>query len=269
MHFSPAFCAPFTFLSRRGNMRAEGNTNVTEQTANARPETRTMATGTTPAASVRAVVVSGVVVMLAALALFGLLGEDVANHTPIPGDAGANVALHRHATPALDAVMNAITALGATPVLTVIVLVAAVALLWRRRVREAAFLLIVGVGSAALTDLLKRAFARPRPALPWALTLDSYSYPSGHALGSLACYVALAVVVWRVWGRRWGAVAVGGAALLVLAIGFSRVYLGVHYVSDVIGGYAAATCWVSGAATATAGWRAFPHRPAPGGETGN
>jgi len=213
--------------------------------------------------SPRVVVVIGCVLMLATLALFGLLAATVVAYQPIPGDAGANVALHRHATPALDVVMNAITTLGATPVLAVVVLGAAVALLRIRRVREAAFLVAVSVGSALLTEALKRAFARPRPTLPWAATLNSYSFPSGHALGSLACYFALALVVWRVCGRRWGALATGCASLLVLAIGLSRVYLGVHYVSDVIGGYAAGTCWVSGAATATAGWRAFPRRERP------
>lgn len=233
---------------------------MAEHTANMRPETWLRDHTRTRAQSARMVIGVGFALMLATLALFGLLAEDVVEHEPIPLDASANGALHRSATPALDAVMNVITTLGTTPVLAVIVLAAVVALLRVRRVREAVFLAVVSVGSSALTELLKRAFVRPRPALPWAMPIASYSFPSGHALGSLACYGALALVVWRVWGRRWGTVAVGGAALLALAIGLSRVYLGVHYVSDVIGGYAAATCWVSGAATATAARRAFPRR---------
>lgn len=206
------------------------------------------------------VLITGFVVALVMLALFGLLAEDVTTHEAIVLDARANLALHRHATPALDLVMNAASFLGSSLVLFPLVLGVTLALLLARRERTAAFLAVVSVGGAALDWALKLAFHRPRPALPWAAVLDTFSFPSGHAMESLVCYLGLALVVWCVFGRQWGIIAIVLASLLVLLIGISRIYLGVHYFSDVVGGYAAGMCWVSGVATATAGWRAFPRR---------
>ncbi len=202
----------------------------------------------------------GFVVAVAMLALFGLLAEDVVTHESIILDSQANNALHQFANPTLDTLMNTASFLGSAYVLIPLILAVVVALLVAHRKRTAIFLAVAAVGGALLDEVLKTIFQRARPVLPWATKLPTYSFPSGHSMSSLVCYLALALVVWRVFGRRWGTVAFVFASLLVLTIGISRIYLGVHYFSDVIGGYAAGTCWVSGAATATAGWRRFPRR---------
>jgi membrane-associated phospholipid phosphatase len=102
-------------------------------------------------------------------------------------------------------------------------------------------------GSALLNRLIKDLFARPRPFFEHPLLLEtSYSFPSGHAMESFVVYGMLAyfaVLALRSWRARTAVVF--GSALLVLLIGFSRMYLGVHYFSDVVAGYAAGGVWLS------------------------
>ena len=108
---------------------------------------------------------------------------------------------------------------------------------------------IAAVAGAGLLDVaLKRVFHRPRPmwGLP-LLTARGWSFPSGHAMGSLVAYGMLAYLLLREThlGRHQRMLAIISAALLVLLIGLSRLYLGVHYFSDVIGGYAAGVVWLA------------------------
>lgn len=102
-------------------------------------------------------------------------------------------------------------------------------------------------GGAVLNRLLKGLFSRPRPVFEHPLLLEtSYSFPSGHAMEALIAYgflAYLAVLALGNWQARVGVVF--GAALLVVLIGFSRMYLGVHYFSDVVAGYAAGGVWLS------------------------
>jgi membrane-associated phospholipid phosphatase len=102
-------------------------------------------------------------------------------------------------------------------------------------------------GSAILNKLLKGLFQRPRPHFAHPLVVEtSYSLPSGHAMESFVAYGMLTYLAVLLWLRRWETrvAAVCGAALLVVLIGFSRMYLGVHYFSDVVAGYAAGGVWL-------------------------
>jgi undecaprenyl-diphosphatase len=114
-----------------------------------------------------------------------------------------------------------------------------------RLARMAALLAISMVGMAALDLALKLAFHRPRPVAFFGPTPSSYSFPSGHAMGSVCFYGVLAAILaararrrvakWSIWT---------GAVLLIGMVGYSRIYLGVHYPSDVIAGYCAGAVWV-------------------------
>ncbi|MGZ6372569.1 MAG: phosphatase PAP2 family protein, partial [Candidatus Limnocylindria bacterium] len=118
-------------------------------------------------------------------------------------------------------------------------------LLVARQAREAFFVVLAIGGSLLLNGVMKPFFERPRPQLPWAQVLPDYSFPSGHAMNSLALFLALAIVAWHLWGRRIGVPAAIAATALVLLIGVSRIYLGYHYVTDVVAGFAASLVWLT------------------------
>ena len=134
-----------------------------------------------------------------------------------------------------------------TPVgLGLLVAVVAALLIARKRFRWAAFLVLTsGIGSLIVVQL-KIFFARARPDLAEALrTADGYSFPSGHAMGSTVVFGALSYLVLRMsvpWPKRAAGLAASGA--IIAAISISRVYLGVHWISDIGAGIAAGTVWV-------------------------
>jgi undecaprenyl-diphosphatase len=166
--------------------------------------------------------------------------------------------LHGFWGPLPDQVMLALTTLGEALWLGIIIGVAAI-LAWRARLWvEAVGLVVAAVGAGLILQGLKLFFQRARPSLfPGLFKLTSYSFPSGHALGSLVCYGILAYVLLRFIQRRWVKIAlIAATVLLVLGIGLSRVYLGVHYPTDILGGYIAGAIWLTIVigAVRTAGW---------------
>jgi undecaprenyl-diphosphatase len=102
---------------------------------------------------------------------------------------------------------------------------------------------------------MKLFFERPRPHLAWANVLPDYSFPSGHTMNGVVFYIALALIVWSIAGRRPGLLAMTVAVVLALGIGLSRIYLGYHYLTDVVGGLLAGTAWLL---ILGAGFRARP-----------
>lgn len=149
----------------------------------------------------------------------------------------------------LDATRD-ITTLGDTTVLTLVTVIAAGLALVRRRTETALFIAVtIGFG-AVLDTLLKLAFTRPRPTVvPHLVEVTSASFPSGHAMNSaIACLTLGAVLASRTADRGTRAYIVLVGFVLTFVIGASRVTLGVHYPTDVIGG------WLAGAAWVTACW---------------
>lgn len=212
----------------------------------------------------------GFVAALVGLLVYGFVAVSFSDQEFHALDTFANPFLHSLASPGLDALMTAITTLGTSPVILLVsVGVIAVLLAGGRRARAAFFATAV-VGSVLLDGALKVIVHRARPVLPWAHVQPDYSFPSGHTMNGTVLYLALALLVWVARGRRTGSIAVVGALVLSLAIGFSRVYLGYHYVSDVVGGLAAGIAWILVVALAfevtprTAsrlGWSRFRERP--------
>ena len=180
------------------------------------------------------------------LYFFGTLAEDVVEHEVFFFDAPVLEFMHAHATPALDAVMVFFAYAGSARVLLPFNLVILGILALRQdRVHQVFWLLATG-GAALINLMAKNAFSRVRPSL-WMSILPetTFSFPSGHAMQSMA--VSLAVVV-LLWSTRWRWLAVVLAIVFVGFVGACRVYLGVHYPSDILAGWTASTAWVAGLA---------------------
>lgn len=138
-----------------------------------------------------------------------------------------------------------LTALGGVGVLGILTLAAAGYLELRGERRSMWFLLVCVFGGMALSTLFKRGFERPRPDLvPHEVAVYTASFPSGHSMLAAVVYLTLAVMIARVEPRRALKVYVFAlAALLTVAIGVSRLYLGVHWPTDVLAGWTAGAAW--------------------------
>jgi len=190
----------------------------------------------------------GLLAAAGGLWLFGGLAEDVLTGDPIVRfDWVVDDYLHAHATPPLTTFFLIVTAFGSIEAIVLLGVVVATFLAWGRRWVFLGTWIAAVAGSALLNHVLKGLFARPRPHFEHPLLVEtSYSFPSGHAMESFIVYGMLAyfaVLTLRTWESRVGVVF--GAALLVVLIGFSRMYGGVHYLSDVLAGYAAGGVWLS------------------------
>lgn len=153
-------------------------------------------------------------------------------------DRALSLWIHAHAQPWLDSAMSVITDGGHWLTLLFVTLAGMAFLYFRQRKREALLFLLAFVLSRIFDPLLKLVFQRARPEL-WEVPArpTSYSFPSGHAFSSLIVYGTAAYLLAQLypqWRRLYWFV----AALWVFLIGFSRVYLGVHWPSDVLGGFA-------------------------------
>jgi undecaprenyl-diphosphatase len=153
--------------------------------------------------------------------------------------------VHALASPRMTGTMLFVSRLGYDLLIVELVIALAVflGLRWRR---GALWLAVTMAGAVALDMALKQAFHRVRPDAFFVSQPGSYSFPSGHALASFCFYGVLAgLIADRVKSMPVRVAAGLVAALLIFAIGFSRIYLGVHYPTDVIAGYLAAALWVS------------------------
>lgn len=184
--------------------------------------------------------------LAASLWFFGLMADDIVENETANDQRLADW-LHGRATDPLTDVFHGITFLGNFVTLLAVTILA-VAFLWRKgRRTDATFVALAFVGAQVLSSGMKLGFRRDRPFFSDPLATEhTYSFPSGHSLVSLAVYGALALLLARELtsnGRR--ALLFAGVAALVLAIGFSRIYLGVHFLSDVLAGFAAGIAWLS------------------------
>jgi len=214
-------------------------------------------------------VVAGFAVLVACLVVLGSIAEGVRAQEVFALDTWATPFLHGIASPGLDTFMNLLTDLGSILVLPVLFVVIEAGLLWRRRLRAGLFLAVACLGSLVLQGTMKLFFARPRPQLPYANVLPDFSFPSGHTMNAVIFYGAVALLLWSIVGRRAGLAAIVVATVIALGVGISRIYLGYHYFTDVVGGILAGIAWlvvVSAAFRARPTWQRWrtarlAHRP--------
>jgi membrane-associated phospholipid phosphatase len=179
-------------------------------------------------------------------------------------DRGAANNLHRYALShsGFTSTMRALSNSGKTLVWFAVTVLVAGWLLWRRLRRLAIFVVATVVGSTLLNNAVKLVVHRARPHLsdPVAVAAGK-SFPSGHAQAAIVGYGVLLAVFLPIIARRWRVLAAAVAVLMVLLIGFSRIALGVHYLSDVIGAYLIGTVWLVGMISAFRTWRREVGKP--------
>lgn len=182
--------------------------------------------------------------------MFGAMVETLREGGAFAFDIPLLEALHRLANPALDRVCVVFSQVGYAwgTIPADILLVSA--LMFGRHWREGVFAALSIVGSMALNNSAKHSFARIRPELwPSVHPEDSYSFPSMHAMASMTLALVLVLLCWRLrtprgWPLRWPVTTL--SAIFVVMVGVSRIYLGVHFPSDILAGWTAASIWVVG-----------------------
>lgn len=178
------------------------------------------------------------------MGIFAKTAQEVWQEGGFDFDRTALLFIHSFATPTLDRAMVFVTTLAGAPVLPAVALVVVGLLWWRRQRRAAVFVLLALAGAAALMLSVKALFHRVRPQL-WVSPAPEtdFGFPSGHAIASVSLLFALVLLAWPTrW--RWPSLALGSVAALL--VGFSRLYLGVHYPSDVLAAWAAGVAWTYG-----------------------
>ncbi len=191
----------------------------------------------------------GLAVAVVCIAGYIELAEDLALSPRIVAfDTQLGAAIQSWRTPGLTAAFSLATWSASTLVVTALVLVAVAVLVWRCDHREALLVALVVASGTALGAIAKRVTERPRPPATSALVElpPSYSFPSGHTLAALLLWTVIAFVVLRVARQGWvRALAIGGGLLLAVLVGTSRVYLGVHWPSDVLASWLLGVAWLS------------------------
>jgi membrane-associated phospholipid phosphatase len=174
--------------------------------------------------------------------IFAKIADEVRDKENIFIDSAFLTWLHQFANPTLDTIMVTITNLGSAEAIVAYAFLGVAALLYKRHRRDATLLLFGVGGAAAINLLLKASFTRTRPEL-WTsiVTEHSFSFPSGHAMASSALAFSVIAIF---WSTRYRWLAVGIMIPYMILVGLSRLYLGVHYPSDVIGGWCVSFAWV-------------------------
>jgi membrane-associated phospholipid phosphatase len=198
----------------------------------------------------------GFLISAGALLLFGAITQNVVHKRSFTAmDLRFDAWMRAHATPLGDAIGVFISIAGGPTSIAILSIVISIALVHRREWIVVSGWMAAIAGGSLLDALLKHTFRRPRPIGADRFIHDaSFSFPSGHAMGSLIGFAMLAYVIITFWppaGRHRAAV-ITCAVIMTLLVGASRLYLGVHYLTDVVAGFAAGALWVTACITGIA-----------------
>jgi undecaprenyl-diphosphatase len=198
--------------------------------------------------------IAGIVIVVLMTLVLQEISKGINNHEPLTTtDILLSNWLSNHRISGLTTAMFVVTSLGSTVAASIIATAFGLFLLWKRRFGWLMTLVAAVVGGGVLNRLLKYFFQRQRPYFDDPiLTLTSYSFPSGHTMMATVLYGAIAAYL-IANARDWRArvLIIFTAGLLILLVGFSRIYLGAHYLSDVLGAFAEGLAWLSVCLTAT------------------
>jgi membrane-associated phospholipid phosphatase len=187
----------------------------------------------------------GLITCLLIIYLVAEISDEVLEREAFAFDKTILLWIHSFANPILDRLMHLVTSLNNPDLVSIVAGVALILLLWKRCYPEAKIFAIDCSGGVILSYGLKSVFGKTRPDL-WQSPIRevSYSYPSGHALGSTVLYGFLAYLFATRFPQFSGLIYLL-AVVLIGAIGLSRLYLGVHWPTDILGGYGIGFLWLT------------------------
>jgi membrane-associated phospholipid phosphatase len=208
----------------------------------------------------------GLVIIILGGWIFADIAEDMRpNESLFAFDQQVTNWFHSHASHRLTTTARVVTTFGSVGFISVASVVCALFLLRQRAWDRLLALGLTMIGGSALNIILKHLFHRQRPILENPLvTLSSFGFPSGHTMGSTLFYGFLALLAVHSLKRWWPrVVAVLAAVVIIAAVGLSRIYLGAHYLTDVLAAIAASVVWLALCWTAVETFRKRPRRSAP------
>ncbi|KXH80705.1 phosphatase PAP2 family protein [Sporosarcina sp. HYO08] len=179
--------------------------------------------------------------------LFGYIANAIRRQTIERFDLSIIHFVQGFETSSLTAVMKFFTWVGSGYIVSIIALIGFLIIYGKLKNRGQALLLVfVVLGTILLNHFLKLYFKRERPEIHRILNANGFSFPSGHSMMAFSLYAIIAYIAWRhaktVTSKTLLIIL---SAIMIIMIGVSRIYLGVHYPSDVVGGYAASALWVT------------------------
>ena len=190
---------------------------------------------------------SAFLISLVSLIGFSSMAVLISGHKIMMFDQSIISFIQGFESPMLTSIMEFFTFIGSFPAVVVIFILASLFLYFGLKHRTE--LLLFGgvvIGTPIINGILKQFFHRTRPDLHRLIEISGYSFPSGHAMNAFAIYGILAFLLWRHIPTRLGRTAlILISSIFILMIGTSRIYLGVHYPSDIIGGYFASGFWLA------------------------
>ncbi|NJO42641.1 MAG: phosphatase PAP2 family protein [Cyanobacteria bacterium CRU_2_1] len=179
--------------------------------------------------------------LYAPLMVFGFLALQIWKHeSGLTWDVSIMMAIHASAQIKLDILAARLTDFGTKLGVLPMTIILSLVLLYLRRWRSLTYFLITMIGCGLINHTAKAFLHRVRPSLWDYPRLTSFSFPSGHAMSSMVLVAALIILT---WGTRWCWVVLMFGSVFVVAIGWTRLYLGVHYPSDILAGWMMSIAW--------------------------
>lgn len=187
----------------------------------------------------------GVLLFLFFVGVFAILGASIETQTIRAFDSAVIYRMQAASPSWLTSLMLFFTFLASVKALVVLAICTALTMFWQKKRWEALFLAVALGGGMVFNLLLKELFRRERPDLHRLIEEGGYSFPSGHSMASFLFYGMVAVFLYLFVVSRLAKLGIVLAAVILIAcVGASRIYLGVHYPSDVLAGYAAGGAWL-------------------------
>ncbi len=187
-----------------------------------------------------------ILLIIALLSGFSTLAFAAQRNQLSPFDHTVTVYIQSFESPHWTSVMKFFTFIGAgSSIHVLVVLISIILYFFLKHRSEIILLMVVLIGSHHLFRMLKLYFQRVRPDLHRLIEIGGYSFPSGHATNAISLYGILTFIIWRhIHSKRGKSILLLTSTVMILMIGISRIYLGVHYPSDILAGYLSGGLWV-------------------------